>query len=108
MNQDSKESSNDLIPEHRFKDGVRGKYNQRKRGEPSKVRITMYLDLDVYNYFQQRAAAPHAAPYQTQINAELRRIMEEEHHAGGDYAALLDDEQFIAAVAARVKELGLP
>jgi uncharacterized protein (DUF4415 family) len=33
-----------------------------------KVRITINLDADVLEYFKQRAAAPHSAPYQTQIN----------------------------------------
>lgn len=102
MNQNSKPQNDELIPEHRFKNGVRGKYTQRKGGEPSKVRITMYLDLDVYNYFQERAAMPHAAPYQTQINAELRQIMDADQQDATDYEVLLNDEDFIAAVAARV------
>lgn len=41
-----------------------------------KVRVTMYLDADVLEYFKRRAEAPNAAPYQTQINGELRRMME--------------------------------
>jgi uncharacterized protein (DUF4415 family) len=108
MNQDSNAHNDELIPEHRFKNGVRGKYTQRKGGEPSKVRVTMDLDLDVYNYFQERAAAPQAASYQTQINAELRQVMEADRQVTRDYAALLNDEDFIAAVAARVKETKLP
>jgi len=35
----------------------------------------MYVDLDVLDYFKARAAD---MPYQTQINTELRRIMEKE------------------------------
>ena len=42
----------------------------------SKVRVTMYLDADVLEYFKGRAAQPNAAPYQTQINGELRAVME--------------------------------
>jgi uncharacterized protein (DUF4415 family) len=41
----------------------------------TKVRITMHVDLDVLNYFKARAAKT-LAPYQSLINAELRRIME--------------------------------
>lgn len=41
-----------------------------------KVKITTYLDADVLEYFKQRAEQPNAAPYQTQINNELRKVME--------------------------------
>ncbi len=106
MNQESDVHTGD-IPEHRFKNGVRGKYTRRKGGEPSKVRVTLDLDLDVYNYFQERSSTPHAMPYQTQINTELRRVMETDNQVARDYAELLNDERFVAAVAARVKEAEL-
>jgi uncharacterized protein (DUF4415 family) len=41
-----------------------------------KVKITTYLDADVLDYFKKRAEQPNAAPYQTQINNELRKVME--------------------------------
>ena len=45
----------------------------------TKVKVTLYLDLDVLNYFKMRAAAqPNADRYQTQIANELRDIMERE------------------------------
>lgn len=66
-----------------------------------KVRVTMYLDADVLEYFKGRAAAPNAAPYQTQINSELRSVMEQGR--GAPYDALLSDERFIEAVAERVR-----
>lgn len=74
-----------------------------------KVRVTMYLDLDVLNYFKERATPAHAAAYQTQINHELRRVMESAAQANnataaGDLKTLLSDKTFIAAVAARVEE----
>jgi uncharacterized protein (DUF4415 family) len=72
------------------------------RPSNTKVKVTMYLDLDVLNYFKERASQPNAAPYQTQINNELRALMERTE--GDPYAALLNDERFISAVAARVKE----
>lgn len=68
-----------------------------------KVRVTMYLDADVLEYFKKRAAQPHAAPYQTQINNELRALMER-HEKGTPYASLLNDEAFITAVAEKVQE----
>ena len=36
----------------------------------------MFLDLDVLEFFKQRAERPGSPAYQTQINAELRRVME--------------------------------
>lgn len=41
-----------------------------------KVKVSMYIDADVLEYFKQRAHLPNAAPYQTQINSELRKVME--------------------------------
>jgi len=66
-----------------------------------KVRISILLDLDVLNYFKARAAQPNAAPYQTQINNELRALME---RAPVPYASLVADDQFIEAVAERVAQ----
>jgi hypothetical protein len=64
-----------------------------------KVRVTLWLDEDVVEHYKGRAALPAAAPYQTQINTELRALME-----GGaeTYAALLNDKKFIAAIAKQV------
>lgn len=67
-----------------------------------KVRVTMYLDADVVEYFKGRAARPNAAPYQTQINGELRAVMEL-GGSGDPYATLVNDERFISAVAERVR-----
>jgi len=72
-----------------------------------KVRVTMYLDADIIEYFKMRAAQPNAAPYQTQINNELRNIMErgrQAQHTSYDY--LVNDERFIEAVAARIRKGG--
>lgn len=55
------------------------RFSRRKKvlnREETKMKITMYIDADVLSFFKKRAEDPHAAPYQTQINAELRRIME--------------------------------
>lgn len=72
-----------------------------------KFRITMFLDADILNYFKARAARPHAAPYQTQINETPREVMEQEttyknEHAA-EYRRLLETPGFIEAVARRVK-----
>jgi uncharacterized protein (DUF4415 family) len=74
-----------------------------------KVRVNLYLDEDVVAYFKGRAAQPHAAPYQTQINQTLREAMRKDStvqtQAPGVAklrAALLKDEEFIEALAERV------
>src|SRR2546421_1833650 len=66
-----------------------------------KVRVTICLDADVLEFFKERAQVPNSAPYQTQINNELRAVMERD---GGPYAALVNDDGFIAAVAERVQQ----
>jgi uncharacterized protein (DUF4415 family) len=81
-----------------------------KKGEVKlsdcKARITINLDADVLEYFKQRASEPHAAPYQTQINAELRRIMEsdtEENNLSQTARKLLQDDEFIVALKDKLK-----
>lgn len=71
-----------------------------------KVRITINLDADILEYFKQRAALPHTAPYQTQINNELRRIMNaDSENADLSQTAreLLKDDSFIVALKDRLK-----
>ena len=77
-----------------------------KRGETqasnTKVRISISVDLDVLNFFKERATQPGALPYQTQMNIVLRREMEDNEEVG---ASLARDERFIQTVAQRVSEL---
>ncbi len=68
-----------------------------------KVRTNIHLDLDVINFFKDRAKAPGALPYQTQINAELRKLMARSGSAELD--DILQNEKLILAIAKRVKEL---
>jgi len=67
--------------------------------ENCKVKISLYIDDDILEYFRRRAESPHAAPYQTQINNELRRIME---NNSPDAASLekdiLNNEEFLRAL----------
>lgn len=70
-----------------------------------KVRTNIHLDLDVINFFKQRAKAPGALPYQTQINAELRRAMVERRSDDVDINKLLHNERLLTALAKRVREL---
>lgn len=81
-----------------------------KKGEVKlsdcKVRITINLDADVLQFFKQRAESPTSAPYQTQINAELRRIMEAENtnsDLSRTASELLQNDSFIVALKDRLK-----
>ncbi len=96
---------------HKFKRGgflARHKIKPDQAASQVKVRISINLDLDVLNYFKQRAASPNAAPYQTQINNTLREVMEKDlASVSASFApqteALLADQRFIEAVAKKVK-----
>ena len=67
--------------------------------EVAKVRVTIWLDSAIVDYFKGRARLPGAAGYQTQINDELRALTE---GGGGSFASLVNDKRFIAAVAEQV------
>jgi uncharacterized protein (DUF4415 family) len=90
---------------HKFIRGGFKKMHPDYDKKTAKVRITINLDQDVLEYFTRRAALPDALPYQTQINQELRRVMErdERGNAHADLKQeLLADEQFIRQLAARL------
>lgn len=92
---------------HQF---VRGLFKQRHPDyspQQAQVRLSLQLDADVLAWLRARATVP----YQAQINAELRTLMEREttpvsssqNHVA-NYVALLNDANFIAAVAERIKQ----
>ncbi|MGI8638341.1 MAG: BrnA antitoxin family protein [Pyrinomonadaceae bacterium] len=69
------------------------------RLENCKVKISLYIDGDVLEHFRQRAEPPHAAPYQTQINNELRKIMENNAPGNGNLENdILNNEEFLRAL----------
>jgi uncharacterized protein (DUF4415 family) len=67
-----------------------------------KVRVNIYLDFDIVTYFKEQAEKPNAAKYQTQINNALRAYIE--NNETDEIVGLINNEQFIAAVAERVRE----
>lgn len=69
----------------------------------TKVRISILIDLDVLNFFKERATQAGALAYQTQINQVLRAQMEGKDTVNAD--TLSQDDRFIEAVAQRVKVL---
>jgi len=65
----------------------------------SKVKISMFLDADILEYFRKRAESPDAAPYQTQINNELRKIMENDSKENASLENdILNNESFLRAL----------
>ncbi len=91
---------------------TRGGFQERHPNfnpKEAKMRINICLDADVVHHFRKRAESPHSASYQTQINNELRTIMERdlvEKKAEIDATAkkLLDDDEFLTALAEKLKE----
>jgi uncharacterized protein (DUF4415 family) len=69
----------------------------------TKVRISILIDLDVLNFFKERAAQPGAPAYQTQVNQVLRTQLEDRETVNA--GTLTQDERFIQAVAQRVRVL---
>lgn len=90
-----------------------GKHIFRRRTrkiEPreAKIKMTMFIDGDILQHFKKRAETPNAAPYQTQINQELRAAMErdliaEEDNLDAVIERLANNQTFINAVSERLK-----
>jgi uncharacterized protein (DUF4415 family) len=47
-----------------------------KKRSDAKIKISMFLDADILDYFQARAEANNSMSYQKQINDALRAVME--------------------------------
>jgi uncharacterized protein (DUF4415 family) len=75
----------------------------------TKTRINICIDSDILQHFRNRAENPNAAPYQTQINAELRAIMEKDLANNTPLQNNVEDitknKEFVRAVAEQLKEL---
>ncbi len=83
---------------------------QTRKIEPreAKIKMTMFIDGDILQHFKKRAETPNAAPYQTQINRELRAAMErdlseESDHLDAVVERLANNPTFINAVSERLK-----
>ena len=95
-----------LLDPNKFKRLARGSF-LAKTGETeprnTKVRISILIDLDVLNFFKERASKAGSLAYQTQINQILRAHVEGKGSV--DATSLAHDDRFIRAVAKRVKQL---
>lgn len=87
------------LPQGSFKEKA-GATNLRN----CKIKVSMYLDADILEYFRKRAEQPNAAPYQTQINNELRKVME---NGSADTAIverdILNDKKFLKALKKKLE-----
>ncbi len=87
-----------------------GKYKVRrspwaeKLKNTNKVKVSMYLDEVIVEYFRQRAESPNAAPYQTQIDNELRRTMEKESREVESIESnILNNEEFLRSLKEKLE-----
>lgn len=70
----------------------------------NKVKVSIYLDEVVVEYFRSRAESPNAAPYQTQINNELRRVMENDSREVQSIENdILNNEEFLRALKEKLE-----
>ena len=99
-------SDSAVLDPKKFKRLRRGSF-LAKTGETqprnTKVRISILVDLDVLNFFKDRASKAGALAYQTQINQVLRAHIEGKEPVA--ITTLAQDDRFIRAVAKRVKQL---
>lgn len=85
----------------------RGSFKPKKGAtnlENCKVKISMYLDADILEYFRARAESPDAAPYQSQINHELRRVMEADTNGKAKLdSSILGETEFLRALKEKLE-----
>jgi len=70
-----------------------------------KIKISIYLDADVLDFFKEQAAKPNSAPYQTQINNELRNAMERKPQTPDEVVTLtmFENPEFLSNLAEKLK-----
>jgi uncharacterized protein (DUF4415 family) len=91
------------VGKHIFRRRTR-KINPRE----AKIKMTMFIDYDILQHFRSRADKPNAAPYQIQINQELRAAMErdlaeEENKLDEVAKKLLSNPKFLEAISEKLK-----
>jgi uncharacterized protein (DUF4415 family) len=105
--QDVREMREQGIPEdelpgvgvHKFQ---RSRFITDRRAQ--KIKISIYLDADILDFFKDLAAKPNAAPYQTQINNELRAVMEKKQSSDEAVTlTMLENPKFLSSLAEKLK-----
>jgi uncharacterized protein (DUF4415 family) len=75
-----------------------------KRSE-QKLKVTILLDADIIDFYKEQAAKLGNLPYQTQINQELRKVMEIAKKPKSEVVTIemLENPQFLANLARKLK-----
>lgn len=78
-----------------------------KKKAVQKQKVTINLDSDILEFYKNRAAQKGTPPYQTQINNELRRAMENAAKKNEEYVtvAMLENPEFLAALASKLEKV---
>ena len=86
-------------------DGNHRKHLKNLTLRDCKSRITILLDADILEFFKQRATEIGNLPYQTQINNELRKAMENLSQPKHEVITMqmLDNPAFISVLAEKLK-----
>jgi predicted DNA binding CopG/RHH family protein len=71
INEREKFDDYEMLEDYDFSDGVRGRFC-----EPKKIPVSLRLDNDIVLYFK-KLASEQKVPYQTLINALLRKKLQE-------------------------------
>src|SRR5688572_24410914 len=75
-----------------------------KLRKAKKVKVSIYLDGDVVEHFRLRSEQPNAAPYQTQINNELRKVMENGSEETANVEKdILNNKKFLKALKKKLE-----
>jgi len=108
--QDIEEMREQGIPEdelprvglHKFR---RSKFTVKRSDQ--KIKISIYLDADVLDFFKEQSAKPNSAAYQTQINKELRAVMERKRPTEDEVVTvtMLENPEFLSTLAERLKKV---
>jgi hypothetical protein len=77
-----------------------------KRTE-QKIKVTILLDADVLDFYKEQAAKAGNLPYQTQINRQLRKAMENARQPQSEVVTLgmLENPAFLSKLANKLKEV---
>ncbi len=70
-----------------------------------KIKVSIFLDADILDFLKELAAKPNAAPFQTQINNELRALMEKKQFTSDEVVTLtmLENPKFLSSLAEKLK-----
>lgn len=82
--------------------------NRKINPREAKIKMMMFIDGDILQHFKKRAETSNSAPYQTQINQELRAIMErdltnEQEKLDEVAEKLVNNPIFLNAISERLK-----